>query len=192
MGTLPSYDSSTEIEGAALYLYHTRCGVSRFTDADEQWMGGSILKRITSGRGRLQRFLSLLILGLMVTALAACQPLLLEPASVGVVTTPDVASEEVTGGVALENLAEAQQLLVTRAIETVATELNLAPDAVRFVAITDVDWPDASLGCPQDGQMYAQMITRGFLILLEADGAEYEVHTGADGNSQVIFCRQQK
>ncbi len=49
-----------------------------------------------------------------------------------------------------------------------------------------VDWSDASLGCPEPGQVYAQVITPGYRVLLEAAGKEYEVHTDQIGRSAVI------
>ena len=43
--------------------------------------------------------------------------------------------------------------------------------------IAEVEWRNSSLGNPQPGMMYAQMIVPGFKILLEADGAFYPYHT---------------
>ncbi len=38
-------------------------------------------------------------------------------------------------------------------------------------------WPNAGLGCPEPGRSYAQMVTAGFLIELEAEGRTYRYHT---------------
>ena len=48
-------------------------------------------------------------------------------------------------------------------------------------------WPDASLGCPQTGFVYDQVLTPGFQILFEAGGQSYSYHT--DDTSRVIVCR---
>ena len=40
-----------------------------------------------------------------------------------------------------------------------------------------MEWSDASLGRPQPGMMYAQVITPGYLVVLEADGQQYTYHT---------------
>ena len=136
---------------------------------------------------RLPRLLILVLLGTATLTAASCQVTLLDPGSVRVADSANAAD---AGDSALDSLTDVQRQLATRAIETVATELDLALDVVGFVAITEVDWPDASLGCPQEGMMYAQMITSGHMILVEANGAEHEVHTGADGESQVIFCQE--
>jgi hypothetical protein len=51
------------------------------------------------------------------------------------------------------------------------------PSAVRLLSLQPRDWPNASLGCPQPGQGYAQVVTRGYLIILEAAGKRLEYHT---------------
>jgi hypothetical protein len=50
-----------------------------------------------------------------------------------------------------------------------------------------VDWSDTSLGCPEPGMAYAQVITPGYLIVLGAAGQTYEYHT--DEHSSVVLCR---
>src|SRR5438132_10035603 len=42
-----------------------------------------------------------------------------------------------------------------------ASELGVGADAVVVQRVEPVDWPDASLGCPRPGMMYAQVITPG-------------------------------
>ncbi|MEO6197803.1 MAG: hypothetical protein ABIP58_06805, partial [Dehalococcoidia bacterium] len=44
------------------------------------------------------------------------------------------------------------------------------------------DWPDTSLGNPQGEMFYAQVITPGYKIILEAGGSQYEYHTDLAGN----------
>jgi len=45
--------------------------------------------------------------------------------------------------------------------------------------VREAHWPDASLGCPQKGQVYAQELTAGYSIQLEVDGASHQVHVGS-------------
>lgn len=47
-------------------------------------------------------------------------------------------------------------------------------DDISTVGIEDVDFPDASLGAPVDGEMAAMMISSGWRITLAADGKKYE------------------
>lgn len=40
-----------------------------------------------------------------------------------------------------------------------------------------VQWSDASLGCPEDGAAYAQVITPGHRLVFDRDGTLYSVHS---------------
>jgi hypothetical protein len=60
--------------------------------------------------------------------------------------------------------------------------------AVAEVTVERVEartWPDRSLGCPVPGVGYAQVITPGFLIVVQARGQRLEYHTDQE---QVIQC----
>jgi Tol biopolymer transport system component len=51
-----------------------------------------------------------------------------------------------------------------------------------------IDFPDASLGCPQPGQTYAQAVTRGYKLTFIVNGTAYDYR--ATNNGQVLFlCR---
>ncbi|MCS7222278.1 MAG: hypothetical protein RML36_15530 [Anaerolineae bacterium] len=75
--------------------------------------------------------------------------------------------------------------LVAQAVADLAGRLAIAPDAVQVRAVEAVEWPDASLGCPQPGMMYAQVITPGYRIVLEAAGKTYEYHSSY---TYVVYC----
>lgn len=51
-----------------------------------------------------------------------------------------------------------------------------------------VEWSEASLGCPQPGMLDAQVITPGFLVVLEATGEQYKYHT--DVGRLVLLCEK--
>ncbi len=76
--------------------------------------------------------------------------------------------------------------ILALAREDLARRLDLALDAIRVVSVEAVDWRDASLGCPEPGMMYAQVITPGYRVVLEAHGKRYEYHT--DRGRQVVLC----
>jgi hypothetical protein len=71
--------------------------------------------------------------------------------------------------------------------EDLSRKLGLSPEEISLVSVEAVPWPDASLGCPQPGMMYAQVITPGFSIVLEAAGQTYDYH--ADERSLVVLCQ---
>lgn len=51
---------------------------------------------------------------------------------------------------------------------------------VEVVSIESQDFNDASLGCPEAGKLYAQVITPGFRVVVSADGDEYDYRVGQD------------
>jgi len=64
--------------------------------------------------------------------------------------------------------------------------LGVREEAIVVKAAEAVQWPDSSLGCPQPGMMYAQVITPGFRVVLEVAGQTYEYHT--DAGRLVVLC----
>jgi hypothetical protein len=86
----------------------------------------------------------------------------------------------------VEPPAEAEQA-IRLAREDLARRLGLAPKAIRLVSVEAMEWRDTSLGCPQPGMMYAQVITPGFRVVLEAKGQKYQYHT--DAGRFVVLCR---
>jgi hypothetical protein len=76
--------------------------------------------------------------------------------------------------------------VVQLAKEDLAGKLGVSASEISVVSIEEVDWPDASLGCPQPGMAYAQVITPGFRVVLEAKGCSHKYHT--DEDSCVVLC----
>ncbi len=68
---------------------------------------------------------------------------------------------------------------VAMALEDLSTRLGVAADAIQIVAVEAKTWPDSSMGCPQEGMMYMQVLVEdGMLIQLEMDGKIYNYHSG--------------
>jgi len=84
----------------------------------------------------------------------------------------------------------ALQRLVMRAKEDLARQLSSEVDQVDLVEVSAVEWSDASLGCPEPGKVYAQVITSGYRIVLKASGENYEYH--GDTQQQVVCCEPQQ
>jgi hypothetical protein len=85
------------------------------------------------------------------------------------------------------------QNLVTLAKEDLARRTGLSVDDIVVEDIKEAEFPDASLGVPEPGKTYAQVITPGYVIRLAAEGKTYEYHgageqvvlaaAGAEGSS---------
>jgi hypothetical protein len=67
-----------------------------------------------------------------------------------------------------------------------AERLGVEKGAIEVLSVEPVDWPDASLGCPQPGMVYAQVITPGFRVVLRAGEEKHTYHT--DTADQAILC----
>jgi hypothetical protein len=78
------------------------------------------------------------------------------------------------------------QTLIEKAKIDLAKRLSIATDQISLVEAINVVWPDSSLGCPQEGMMYAQVLTPGFLILLEHAGNTFEYHTS--NSTEIVTC----
>ncbi len=77
---------------------------------------------------------------------------------------------------ALEASGPAQQV----AIKQLASNLGISENDVKLVSSTIVEWPDSCLGTALPGVLCAQVVTPGFLFVLEASGRQYEYHTSQD------------
>ena len=80
-----------------------------------------------------------------------------------------------------------ENLVAAAAVAYLSAELDLSPEEITVLSYESVQWRDTSLGCPQPGMMYAQVITAGYRFRLEAAGEQYNVHTDQTGQS-IIIC----
>jgi hypothetical protein len=65
---------------------------------------------------------------------------------------------------------------VERAKSDLAASLGIEADEILIIEKEEAMWPDTSLGMPEPGMAYAQMLTCGFRVVLEAKGKRYEYH----------------
>jgi hypothetical protein len=78
------------------------------------------------------------------------------------------------------------QGMIALARADLALRLGVPGESIVVGSFEEVVWRDASLGCPQPGASYAQVLTPGFAIVLEARGQEYTYHT--DRDQVVLLC----
>lgn len=70
------------------------------------------------------------------------------------------------------------QPFIDQATADLADLLGVDASDITTHAAVLVAWPDTSLGCPQPGMSYPQVITDGSIIELAHDGVVYRYHTG--------------
>ena len=76
--------------------------------------------------------------------------------------------------------------LVALARADLSARLDADVREIALLSVEAVQWRDTSLGCPQPGMMYAQVITPGYRLVLETAGATYRYH--ADQDKTVVLC----
>jgi len=125
----------------------------------------------------------------VVVILAGCTPAAVQTAvpTVGPVepiTTPtDQGGIEPAIPVPMDSVIEA---LIGKAKSDLAERLSITVDDIDLLEVSTVTWSDSSLGCPQDGMAYAQVLTPGYLLRMSYDAKEYSYHAGQD--SDPFYC----
>lgn len=66
------------------------------------------------------------------------------------------------------------------AIADLAARLGVDESAIAIVYVEAVTWPDGSMGCPQPGMAYTQVLVDGMRVVLSVGGVEYAYHSGGD------------
>lgn len=84
-----------------------------------------------------------------------------------------------------DKLSPNQAAYREKAIEDLAYKLNIDKREIRVISIEETNWPDTSLGCPEKGKFYTQVITPGLLITLGVKDNTYTYHAGLQ---RVITC----
>lgn len=74
-----------------------------------------------------------------------------------------------------------------QAKQDLAERLEVRLNAISTVSLEQKEWSDSSLGCHSRGMIYLQVITPGYLVVLEAEGEQFEYHT--DMNDHIVLCQ---
>jgi hypothetical protein len=89
-----------------------------------------------------------------------------------------------------EAMSEIPAEIRERAQSALAAYLEVEPETLTLTGGAAVEWPDSSLGCPQPGEAYMQVIMEGYqLVFTDATGSEYAVNTTQSGDP-LIVCEE--
>jgi hypothetical protein len=86
------------------------------------------------------------------------------------------------------------QTAIDAAVRAGALYAGASQSDLGVVRVEAREWGDSSLGCPQPGFFYAQVITPGFLVLLTVSGQvgqparQLEYHT--DMRGRAVLCHE--
>jgi len=72
---------------------------------------------------------------------------------------------------------------VIAAEEELSKALDIPIDEIDYLSFERREWPNVCLGFAEEGEICAQVITPGWLIILEADGKKYEFHSDQNGDN---------
>ena len=75
-----------------------------------------------------------------------------------------------------------------RAREALANWLGISSEEIEVVELEEVEWPDTSLGCPEPGKAYLQVIVLGCRVAMRVGDEVYEYHSGGE---QGVLCDQE-
>ena len=78
--------------------------------------------------------------------------------------------------------------LIDKAKSDLAQRTGIEKDEIMLHEYRMVTWPDASLGCPQPGMAYAQVLVDGYLIMLRAGLGIYNYHGGGYPDRGPFLC----
>ena len=98
------------------------------------------------------------------------------------------AASPLVGQATPESRADAKPAVRT-VVRDAAARLGIPEDDVVIERVEVRGWSDSSLGCPQPGMFYAQVITPGYLVVVSGAGRTLEYHTDSSGDS-VVMCRE--
>jgi hypothetical protein len=79
--------------------------------------------------------------------------------------------------------------IAENAVLALADHLDVPVTTISVESLEAVDWPDSSVGCPQPGQAYLQVITPGHRISLRHEGKLYVMH---EANGRAFICVRRK
>ena len=80
---------------------------------------------------------------------------------------------------------EAEEAAVGLARTALSERLKIPEETIRLGHASAKDWPDASLGCPEKGMVYAQVITPGYWVQLQVGENVYDIRVG---NGRALVC----
>ncbi len=84
------------------------------------------------------------------------------------------------------SLPEGAPRLVALCRADLIRRTSLSEQEIVLSGVETRDFGDTSLGCPEPGRLYAQVIVPGLVVKLSARGRLYEYHTDRAG--RLVLC----
>jgi len=76
--------------------------------------------------------------------------------------------------------------LIEKAKSDLAQRTGIPTEEISLDYFAYITWPNASLGCPEPGMAYADVLVDGYQILLRAGLDVYSYHGASSGNGPFL------
>lgn len=76
--------------------------------------------------------------------------------------------------------AQSTEDAIAMAKADLSKRLNIEPELIEVIASEECTWGDASLGFPDPGMSYAQILVSGYRVVLRAAGGTFEYRLGGN------------
>jgi hypothetical protein len=83
---------------------------------------------------------------------------------------------------------EVQEDLLTKILADLQEREGIGREEIVIERAEAIVWPDGSIGCPQPGLMYPQVLTPGYFVVLRVGDDLYNYHAGESGGFKL--CEQ--
>lgn len=100
-------------------------------------------------------------------------------------------SEQPPAPMEASSFSPAEQAMADASLAFVATQRASATETLQVESVEAVEWPDASLGCPQPEMIYAAVVTSGFRVTIVGKVERFIVHTDSRLDGEKIICAQE-
>lgn len=84
-----------------------------------------------------------------------------------------------------EEMNDEEKQTVAVAKQALAERMKVTTDQIELISVKSVQFRDSSLGCPQKGMVYLQVITPGYQVMLSLEGQTYDYRVAGQ---KTILC----
>lgn len=95
------------------------------------------------------------------------------------------ASDKVGEASAAQENSSKKEAAIDIAKLELAKQRDIDSATLKIISTEEHTWPDSSLGCGKPGQMYTQVLTPGFVVIIQSSKGTHELHAT---DQRAILC----
>ena len=89
----------------------------------------------------------------------------------------------------IQPMSEQDKAAAILGIDALAEHLAIDADAITVDTVRTIQWRDSSIGCPQPGEAYGQVVTPGHKVTLRVGD---DIHVAHEASGLAIICQRTK